>query len=68
MDEDEEEWGTGMRLTESRVRTKLSTSIDKVAPSFAFSSATFLGRAIMMEAVLLRLGLMVWGGRSLKGL
>jgi hypothetical protein len=57
-----------MRLTESRVRTKLSTSIDNVAPSLGFSSATFLGRAMMMGWVLLRLGLMIWGGRSLKGL
>jgi hypothetical protein len=37
-----------MRLTESRVRTKLSTSIESVAPSFAFSSVAFLGRAIVM--------------------
>jgi len=50
-DEDEEEWGMGMRLTESLVRTKLSTSIERVAPSLAFSSATFLGRAIMIEWV-----------------
>ena len=68
LDEDDEEWGRGMRLTESRVRTKLSTSIDKVAPSLGFSSATFLGRAMAMEGVLLRLGLMIWGGGSLKGL
>lgn len=58
MGEDEEEWGTGMRLTESRVRTKLSTSIESVAPSLAFSSVAFLGRAIMMEVWLLLLGLM----------
>jgi hypothetical protein len=48
-DEDEEERGTGRRLTESRVRTKLSTSIESVAPSLGFSSAAFLGRAIVME-------------------
>jgi hypothetical protein len=66
MDEDEEEWGTGMRLTESLVRTKLSTSIERVAPSLAFSSATFLGRAITMEGLLLWLGLMIWGVGSLK--
>jgi hypothetical protein len=55
-----------MRLTESLVRTKLSTSIESVAPSLAFSSATFLGRAIVMEGVLLWLGLMIWGVGSLK--
>jgi hypothetical protein len=56
----------GMRLTESRVRTKLSTSIERVAPSLAFSSATFLGRAIVMEVVMLALGLMIWRVGSLK--
>jgi hypothetical protein len=48
-----------MRLTESRVRTKLSTSIDSVAPSLAFSSATFLGRAMVMDVVLLSLFVVV---------
>lgn len=64
---DEEEWRRWRTLTESLVRTKLSTSIERVAPSFCLSSA-FLARAMVMigMVVVVKLGLMIWGASSLK--